>query len=85
MESGTLKSAPDYKGYKVYTVYKSGVLIIENGTAEECAAALGLKHARSFFNAICNAKNRKRSRYKVEVHYIAELRRQDHARGGKAE
>ncbi len=79
-ESGLLKSAPDYKNYKVFTVYKSGVLMIENGTAEECAAALGLKNAGSFFTAICNAKNRKRSRYKVEVHYIAELRRQENAR-----
>lgn len=62
--------------YKCYTVYKNGVLVIEKGTAEECARALGLKSTMIFYEKVYQVRNSIRSRYTIDTHYIAGLERQ---------
>ena len=45
--------------YKLYTVYNNNtdMPIIVDGTAAECAAAMGLKTVGNFFNTVVRARN----------------------------
>lgn len=55
----TQKRGRQSKPYKLYTVYnnKTDFPIIVDGTAEECAAAMGLKTVGNFFNTVVRARN----------------------------
>lgn len=54
----TQKGRPT-KPSKLYTVYnnKTDFPVIVDGTAAECAAAMGLKTVGNFFNTVVRARN----------------------------
>lgn len=47
------------KHYKVYTVYnnETGFPVIVDGTATECAAAMGLATVGNFFNTVARVRS----------------------------
>lgn len=47
------------KPYKLYTVYnnKTDLPVIVDGTAAECAAAMGLKNIGIFFNTVARVRS----------------------------
>lgn len=56
------------RGYFRYTVYRNGSdeLVIQDGTAEECARAMGLTVA-SFYSAVSRAKSGSIKRWHIEA------------------
>lgn len=68
------------KPSKLYTVYnnKTDFPVIVDGTAEECAAAMGLATVGNFYNAVAHVRNGSLKKWTILVRKRKEV---EHKRG----
>ncbi len=78
----TQKIGRPAKPYKLYTVYnnKTDFPVIVDGTAAECAAAMGLKTVGNFYNALAHVRNGSLKKWTILVRKRKEV---EHKRSDK--
>ena len=76
----TTKKGRPQAPYKLYTVYnnKTDFPVIVDGTAEECAAAMGLATKGNFYNAVAHVRNGSLKKWTILVRKRKEV---EHKRG----